>query len=321
MSIIIPKGINRKLLQKYRQSSIDTFTNNLRNVLNNAYKEDKYTLKPIKKDISPLKEYITTLSSESSKKNTISAVLAFLKADIRTPDEVLEKYQKYFDKLAKKIDDNKQYKELTEKEEESFISWEEVLKFHKKYEKQVKENDDQQFKNYEDKYIYLRYLLLSLYTLIPPLRGEEYRNAIIIRVKDKKNYDIITKACNCNLIDLANNNVVVSFYKTSKTHETRIIPIPKKLAEIIVKWYKITDGNKYLLPNLQTPNENMSQSALTHLMQRMFDPYNISTSMLRKIYITHRLKSIANNQVERKKLAKVMGHTLTVQEFIYKKYK
>lgn len=317
----IPKSINRKLLQKYRQSSIETFTNSLKTVLINVYNKDKYTLRPIKNDINAIKAYIKTISNESSKKNTISAILAFLKADMRTKEETLEEYQQYFNKLVKDIDEKKQYKEPTKEEEEAFIPWEDIVKVYKKQEKIVKEYDDQNFTSYEDKYIYLRYLILALYTNIPPLRGEEYRNAIIIRVKNKESYDIITEACKCNLVDLTHNILVIPFYKTSKTHETRIIEIPSKVVDIIRKWYKITNGNKYLLPNLQTPNTNMSQSALTHLIQRIFEPYNISTSMLRKIYISYKLKSIYNKPKERKKLAKIMGHTLSVQEFIYNRFK
>lgn len=319
--MIIPKSINRRLLQRYRPSSIETFTNNLKNVLQNAYNKDKYTLKPLKADIQPFIDYVQTLNTQSSQKNTASAVLAFLKADPRTPDDIIEKYQKYFDNLAKIIDEDKQYQEPTKEEEEAFIPWEDVLKVYKKHEKIVQTYPDQNFTSYEDKYIYLKYLLLTLYTTIPPLRGEEYRNAIIIRVKNKDAYPIITEACKCNLVDLEHNNLVIPFYKTSKTHETRIIPIPKKTSEVIQRWYRLTKGNKYLLPNLQTPSERMSQTALSHLLQRIFKPHNISTSMLRKIYISYKMKTIYNKPAERKKLAKTMGHTLALQEFIYNRFK
>ena len=318
---LIPKSINRRLLQRYRPSSIETFTNNLKNVLTIAYKREKYTLRPLKNDIQPFIDYTNNLANQSSQKNTASAVLAFIKADSRSADTVIEQYQKFFDKTSKVIDEEKQYKQPTKEEEESYIPWEDVLKLYKKQEKIIQTYPDKNFSSYEDKYIFLRYLLLTLYTSIPPLRGEEYRNAIIIRVKHKDAYKIITDACKCNLVDLTHNNLVIPFYKTSDTHETRIIPIPTKTVKIITQWYKLTNGNKYLLPNLQTPSTNMSQSALTHFIQRIFHPHNISTGMLRKIYISYKLKTIYNKPVERKKLAKIMGHTLSVQEFIYNRFK
>lgn len=326
--MIIPRNINRRLLSTYRESSIDTFTTNLKHILENIYNIHtlKYTLKPLKNDPNKFMNYINNNTSpqqlpDSTKKNLTAAALAFLKADLRTPENVLTIYQKFFDTIAKSVDDAKLYKAPSISEEEAFIPWKDIIAKFKKYENIVKKFPDQNFAAYEDKYIYLKYLLLALYTTIPPLRGEEYRNAIIIRVKNPKNYDIITSACNCNLADIENNNFVVPFYKTSKTHDTRIIPIPNTTSEIITKWYKITNGNKYLLPNLQTPSTNMSQSALTHLIQRIFSPHKISTSMLRKIYISNKLKTIYNKPQERKKLAKLMGHTLQLQEFIYNKFK
>jgi len=322
MEFIIPKSINRRLLQRYRPSSIQTMTTNLKNALINIYSKDKYTLRPFKNDSDLFTKYIDNkLTVQSAQKNLTSAVLAFLKADARTPDNVIETYQKFFDKLAKRIDEDNKYKEPTEKEEESFIPWKDILKVYKKYSLIVKEYSDQQFSSYEDKYVFLKYLLLTLYTTIPPLRGEEYVNSIIIKVKSVGMYDIITQACKCNLVDLTHNNLVISFYKTSKTHDVRIIPIPEGTVKVIKRWYEITNGNKYLIPNLQTPSASMSQSALSHLLQRVFKPYDISTSMLRKIYISEKMKTIHNNPKERKELAKIMGHTLATQEFIYNRFK
>lgn len=317
--IKIPKGINRNLLKKYRASSINTLTLNFKKLLIELYNVEKYSLQPFN-DFIKFKEYIEKQEKQSIQKNYMAAALSFLKADIKTPEPIIKKYQDYFNQMVKIIDEAKLYKEPTKKEEESFVSWEEIIKIYNKHKKDIEEYPNQIFPSYEDKYKYLHYLLLTLYTTIPPLRGEEYRNAIILKVKDITNYDIITESCSCNLIDIKNNNLVIKHYKTSKTHGTRIIPIPKETIEIIKKWYEITNQNKYLLPNLQTPNQKMSQSSLSHLLQRIFKPHNISTSMLRKIYISEKLKTIRNKPKERKELAKIMGHTLPLQEFIYNKF-
>jgi len=318
----IPKQINRRLLQKYRPSSIETFTNNLRNALNLVYGIEEYTLQPFKLDFDSFAKYINGIKLNSARKNAMSAVLAFLKADVRMSDEIIEKYQNLFDTVAKEIDKENEYKEPSEKELEKFISWELILEnYYKPYAALIKDYPDQDFPSYEDKYVYLKYLILTLYTTIPPLRGEEYLNSVIIKVKNPDMYDTIIEACKCNLVDLEHNKLIIHFYKTSKTHEKRIIDIPKKTVDIITRWYRITDGNKYLLPNLQTPTYAMSPSALSHMLQRIFKPFDISTSMLRKIYISHILKSIYNKPKERKKLANIMGHTLSTQEFIYNRFK
>lgn len=316
----IPKSINRTLLKKYRPSSIVTLTQNYKKILQDLFNTNIYTTEPFLTNFIKFKKYVEHQEKESIQKNYLSSVLTFLKADPKTPEPIIKKYQNYFNKMVKIIDNNKLYKEPTEREEESFITWNEILEIYNKNKKEIEEYPEQQFPSYEDKYKYLHYLLLTLYTTIPPLRGEEYRNSIIIKVTDTSNYDTITEACKCNLIDIKNSNLVIKHYKTSKTHGSKIIPIPKETLKIIKKWHQITNKNKYLLPNLQTPNKQMSQSSLSHLLQRIFKPHNISTSMLRKIYISEKLKTIRNKPKERKELAKTMGHTLPLQEFIYNKF-
>lgn len=315
----IPRGINRKLLKTYKPVSIVTLTNSLRKVLLDVYNIDKYTLKPFV-DKKSFEKYISSVEKGSIRKNYVMGVLAFLRVDPNVSPDTVDFYDKLATNVIREVDVDRMYKGPSEKDKAAYISWESVLSVCDRYKKEVLSNLDQSFRGYDDKYLYMKYMLLKLYTCIPPLRGEEYRNAIILSVMEPSNYGIIAEACRCNLFDIRNSKFVVSYYKTSKTYDMRIIDIPLEVLSVVKKWYKITDGNRYLLPNLQTPSERMSQSAMSNMLMRIFEPNDVSTSMLRKIYISWRLRDIYDNSEERKRLAYIMGHSLEMQEFVYSRF-
>jgi integrase len=143
-----------------------------------------------------------------------------------------------------------------------------------------------------------------------------------MKVDNPNDYKRLLNITQKNIFDLKNNKFIIGQYKTEKTHGIRFITIPKKLIQIVEKWYQITDS-KNLIPNLKEKDVPMTQQAFTDLLFRIFQPKNISTSMLRKIYISDKLKnsSFRNDPVKRKKLAHEMGHTLETQEFIYNRFK
>ena len=61
----------------------------------------------------------------------------------------------------------------------------------------------------------------------------------------------------------------------------------------------------------------MDSSMFTSFIHSIFDK-NISTDMLRKIYISHRVKEGITME-ERKRIADIMGHSVLTQEFMYNK--
>ena len=63
----------------------------------------------------------------------------------------------------------------------------------------------------------------------------------------------------------------------------------------------------------------MSQQGFTSLMNSIFKPYKISSSMMRKIFISDFLASKPSADL-RKKVANQMAHALDTQEFIYQRF-
>lgn len=323
----IPKATTKELQKKYKDSSIKTLLGSIKRVLKELYNIDTYKPELLFTYTKVIK-WIEGIDNMASRKNILAAILAILRAEPDTPKGIIAKYEEYFNKLAKKVETDRKYAEPKQEELDNWISYNDVKKKFNEYEKIIKKinwkkenGDETSFISPHDKNLFLRYMILAFYTFLPPLRGEEYFNTAIISQCKEKSYDNMLKLLKKNLLDVSNGNLVSKYYKTANVYGTRIIPIPKNILTIVKQFRQINGYNPYLVPNLTAIRaEPMTQQAFTALMYRIFDPYKISTSMLRKIYISDALKEIKDPD-ERKKLAYIMGHSIDAQEFIYKRFK
>lgn len=314
-SFTIPQEIYTKLLKKYRPSSIKTLTFNIKRVLKYFNIKD-YSIEPF---LSPndIFDYLDTIDNICMSKTLLLSILAFIKLD-SVPETLIKEYEKKLTKIARIVTNQRNYIEPTLAEKNNYITWYEVINTRKRYKKIVQQINSTQ----QDQYTYLKYTLLSLYTKLPPLRGEEYLNSIVTYNGDPKTYKTIWNMTGKNILDIKNNKFIVFVSKTSKVHGIRVLNIPYSLSQIIRKFTSITKSN-ILLPNIKKlPNEHiqMSPEALTQMFFKIFEPKKVSTSMLRKIFISEFLKT-ERTPAERKILAHVMNHSLREQEFIYKRFK
>lgn len=182
------------------------------------------------------------------------------------------------------------------------INWEGIEKMRDEYGKRltieyVPKND-------------LSYLILSLYTLLPPLRQQDYVNTRIFTDASKHNTDKI------NYIDLTTKRLMIMFHKTKKQIGIKEITLPSKLFQII-KNFKKKSKSKWLIPQVNNIHEPMTSVAFTMFFRRMFG-YNpksnpemkIGPSFMRKLYVTRRHN---NKKITPQKLgkdAKIMGHSI-----------
>ena len=139
------------------------------------------------------------------------------------------------------------------------------------------------------------YILLCLTTgiYIPPRRSADW----VIKFR---NYD----SENENYIDLKKKQFVLNAYKTVKTYGACSIDIPKELLAIIKKYLKIVpEGQDWLLFSPHT-GKALAQSDIAYRLNTVFGK-NISTSMLRHIYLTGKYPFI--NLMNMTEDAKAMG--------------
>lgn len=233
-----------------------------------------------------------------SKKLASIAVIRRMK-ELNFPQEEINP----FAQIAKhtRIEDNllRTKRGSTQQEIDNFITWNNILSIRQNYQQLATKNIQN----------HMKYIILCLFTYLPPNRGEIFINCYVN--KDIPNY---------NILDTNTNKFIIRKHKTKSSLGTYTIPIPPDLQEILKEWVKVTINHNDLL--LFTKNDTPLDSPnFTQLMYRIFQR-KVSTDMLRKIYITHKLND-KNNPLsieDRINLANQMGHTITQQDFTYNRF-
>ena len=308
-----PKPTLKELQKKYKDSSIRTLSNSIKKIHKEIFNVETYDPKLLYKYTKIIKWIKSNIEKQSSQKNLLAAILAFIKAEPDTPEEIISKYKEYFNTFAKKVETDRKYIEPTQKEKDNWIPYSDVKKKFNEIKKEIKKN--------KNKNLFQKYLALAFYNYLPPLRGEEYYNTVIINNCSDGSYENLLKLTKRNILDITNKKLVSYYYKTANVYGLRIIDLPKPLIDIVKESQILNDFNHFLFPNHQSVRPSpMSQPAFTNLLFRIFDPNKISTSMLRKIYISDILKKMKEPN-KRKELAYIMGHSIDAQEFTYSRFK
>jgi len=265
-------------------------------------------------DKNKVMSYLNTLS-KSVKKNRMNAILVFLNG--------IHKYKYLLGFYKKKYHEHQitvkpKPGEKNDKELSNWIEWDDILKIKKKLKKQVNAmgyrfNKIEKVKNTKEWNLLRNYLLLSLYTELPP-RRTEYLN---MKVIDKKDYDKLTeeeKNNNNYLVNINSKNKFFHYGKNSVKSQEKDdvkIEIPKNLNSVLNFWFKNIIGD-WLMPTYKG-DKITDTSRLSKIFKEIFNK-NVSVAMLRKIYLSHHFADAHKKQAE---TAKLMNHSTDVQDQYY----
>jgi ribosomal protein L18 len=280
-------------LQKNRPnlsaSSLKTYSSVLRNLQKNMKGEGLEWFSNNDRDIL---EYLKDKTPQT-KKTTLSALF------------VLTKQQSFKDVMMtvmKSVNDTNKEQKKNVKQEENWMS---VTEIKEKYEPLlVKIKSMLSNKSILNESTMMEFLLVSflggVVKELPPRRSQDYTELKI------RNYD--TKKDNYYKAGKFYFNV----YKTAKTYGLQVIDVPKELDIILKKWIKI-NTNDYML--YSTNGNKLTSPQVTRILNKVFDK-NVSTSMLRHIYLTNEYKDIpALSKMQN--IASEMGHSVsTAMEYI-----
>ena len=300
----IPVTIRDAFLKKYQPSSIKTMDGQIKRLFRIA-KIQSFSTDALLNFANIIDIISNINSSHTVKKGLINSVMKCLQySNIDIP----EQYTEFFKQETSLEKDATLYAKPTDKEKQNMISFDQIIQkreyWKTKAESTHKRND------------YIKYLVLSLYTIIPPLRGEDYFNTVVLNSKGE-DLAKLSKITKHNFYDTFSHTLVLSKYKTVKSYGLRLIKFPKQLADIVDTWMNDFNNTEFLIPNRD--DLMMSQQSFTDLLLRIFSPLRISTVILRKIYITQIAIHLPIEQ--RKEIARIMGHSIIMQEFIYNKSK
>jgi integrase len=148
-----------------------------------------------------------------------------------------------------------------------------------------------------------QYVILALTSglFIAPRRSQDWTemkiNGVPKSKKDITDYNYIS-----------GNTFHFVKYKTAATYGEQTVEIPKKLKTIITKWKKLNPYNDMLV---NTDGTQMSVVRLSQILNKIFEK-QVSTSLLRHIYISDRLQNMPTLQ-DMKETANNMGHSVMMQ--------
>jgi len=139
------------------------------------------------------------------------------------------------------------------------------------------------------------YIIICLYTLIPPRRSE-YGNMKIINYDDYLNYDK-EKLLKNYLVKKENGDLFFLFgrYKTFKRYGTQLFKLDDELLYTINKWIKFTKNEYLLINNKGKPLNGAIISRFTDSFRLLTgDFYTMNITQLRNIYIAENVNKENN---------------------------
>jgi len=317
----------RNLIKKDRpnikESSIAIYYRNLKKINNNKdFKNFNFL-----KDVDKVLKYIQQKNKDGKdvyKQSSQKIMLASILVALRYNDKFEKEYNKYLElthEYSKKYYDDLKKHMKTERQSDNWVSLNDLTQVLNHYIRIIKRRKINKADELDkkDRDILQKYLVASLYLLIPPRRNL-YADVKII--SEDKYDDLNRKEVKENnyLVIKSRNKKYFSFgdYKTNKKYGVKLIDIPSKLNSVLNLWLKHNKDKEYLLYNKN--GSKMRKNALSKYINKVFSitgKDNISSTLLRHIYISDKIDIEEYNKM--KKLADAMGHDIKTQNDYNKK--
>lgn len=212
--------------------------------------------------------------------------------------------------LSQKISKIVAKQEKTQKQEDNWMSFEQVERTVKAIHQVAKRYLNSKTPlTPSELQIAQEYVILCLTTgiYIPPRRSSDWTDMMLRGQKTGKNDKPEHNYIKGDIIHFLN-------YKTSKAYGEQTVEMPTALKRILTKWKKI-NPHEWLL--VTTDGKQMTNVRLNQILNKIFQR-NISTSMLRHIYISEKMGGLPLLQ-DMKDLAEDMGHSVLQQMEYYKR--
>jgi hypothetical protein len=287
-----------------------------------AYIYSLYSLNGKKsfKNLAFLKNYETIENilsgyAENTQKNYLAAIVSVLCLfENKRPYGIALRYwREKMNTKSNEIDDNTKKGEMSEKQKAAYISWADVNKRQDELRAAAMAVKGKAISQKEFDSL-LANVVLSLYTNIPPRRND-YSNMYVIRKKSESTADTSK-----NYLDIPNKKFIFNVFKTVKKHGQQTADINELLMNDIKLYLKHTGNNEKFLV-LQNGQEINKTNGLTRLLNKIFAPKKISSSLLRHIFLTEKFgenSEAAKVDAEREHIANAMGHTTAMQrEYVF----
>ena len=199
--------------------------------------------------------------------------------------------------------------EKSEKQEENWEKWSEIVKLRDalaqrtsllRNEARGRTLDEEEFATL------FNYLILSLYTVIPPRRNKDYSQMLVV-----KNWRP-SMSEEFNYYDMKGRRFIFNQYKTAKRYGQQIEDLPSELVDALnlyVKFHPLRKQASFPLLVNYMGEELHPVNGITRALNKIFGK-NLGSSMLRHIFLTE--KYGGSKVDEKEEDARKMAHSVAV---------
>jgi integrase len=257
-----------KIIQKLIESGVteSSAKQYMRYVKNLVAKEVPFKVTMLK-DMEAVMKLVGEYA-ESTQMSILNAICRVLAVSAKSYAPLQNKY--YAIRLAR-IEKKTPVEGKNEKQEENWVSWADVLKK-------------------RDEVSGVDKVILSLYTMLPPGRVQEYATMMVNEGE--------------NMYDVKKKQFIIRKHKTAGRTGEVVVDVPDELVAVLTEW--LNGRTTGLLLGLTAPS-------ITKHMNRMFKK-KIGPSVLRHIYVTEKYGETGK---EMKKDAVAMRHSVATQQGTY----
>jgi hypothetical protein len=280
------------------EGSLKLYEANLKRLNNNNEVKNLNFLKDTESIIKQIKD-----KKDTTARSYIIAICSTLKND----PKMKKQYDIYYNLLIEYNDKLKTNNTKSDKQNEEWISQEEVKTKYNELEEEIKDLFKKKNITADEYSKLLSYVVLSLYVLQPPRRNLDYLKMLAVaKYKGTENKDF-------NYFDISKKKMIFNNYKTKGTYQSQEIDVNDKLYIILCAWIKKFKIKYYILQRLD--GSELDKNGITKILYKIFNK-KVGSSMLRNIYLTDKY---SNLNEEKMKDALAMGTSTNIIDSQYTK--
>jgi len=247
--------------------------------------------------------------ADNTKKTYLSSIVSVLSL-FKDKPTYKKIYQHYYDAMMAKAGDMKKEESDTKtpKQSENWMEWADLQKLVEDLRTEVTAFANNKLITPKQYNQLLTYLILSLYTEIPPRRNADYADMYVVGKWDDK------KDKTKNYYDWSSNTMIFNKYKTAKKHGQQIVDVkasPKLLDAVHtylrhspVHKGKVTKNTEFRFLTYEDGSPLSAVNAITRVLNKALGK-KIGSSMLRHIFLSNKY-----DIKDMKETADAMGHTV-----------
>jgi len=303
-----------------KESSITAYINSLKKLSQDIFGKPTFSTRYFH-DIESIKSRLESARpNPSTRSNVLSSIIVYLKSLPDFPTNIMSRYSDWQAALSRTQREKAGEQSKSDREETNWMTIEDLQRLKSRIQDTLLTQREGS-KSHLD--YFQRLIVLSLYTDIPPLRND-YANVKVLDVPESPaELNVNTLNTDHNYIHLPSGQLVLCNYKTNKTYGVKCIDLPQHLITLIRSWMRVRGGSsethhRFLLINICGDRSPMTKNGLTKYLNKLCAPKKVSTTMLRKIYLSHKYPVIHTLQ-EMQKDSYIMGHSIGTQQYTYRK--